>query len=108
MGAGSTCSAPRGFGAVISGTHVRGPPRDALMELLLAKQASLKHVESRERIKEIDRWIERLTKERADLVRKASRAPPKRNTPIVECPRCGRDHDFLTDNGGYLAHVLED
>lgn len=24
------------------------------------------------------------------------------------CPRCGRDRDFLTDEGGYLAHVLED
>lgn len=27
---------------------------------------------------------------------------------LTHCPKCGRDKDFLTDEGGVLIHVLED
>lgn len=27
---------------------------------------------------------------------------------LTHCPKCGREEDFLTDGGGYLAHVLEE
>lgn len=27
---------------------------------------------------------------------------------LNHCPKCGRRRDFLTDEGGFLAHVLED
>lgn len=71
----------------------------------------------KERLKEIDRSIERLQRERGivearlkqlDAARPKPTAKAAPKAPAVRCPRCGRDRDFLTDNGGYLGHVLED
>ena len=84
------------------------------MQFLIAKEATFAHDDLRDRLKEIQRSITRLEKERATLEarlkqRSARGANPKAPTAgAVSCPKCGRDRDFLTDNGGYLGHVLED
>lgn len=56
------------------------------------------------RLSETDAYLLRLQRERADAQRKLALL----RAAEVTCPKCGRDHDFLTDEGGYLAHVLED
>ncbi len=74
----------------------------------------------RRRIRDIDQEIERLDnqrdalKRRAKELEKAQSARTKKARRVapasggVACPRCGRDHDFLTDADGFLAHVLEE
>lgn len=84
------------------------------MELLLGQQAKLMEEQLRRRLIEINDQIKRLQKER-DTVEARLAVQAKQKAPAakpaqaeVTCPKCGRDHDFLTDAGGYLAHVLED
>lgn len=85
------------------------------MELLLARQARLLEESLKDKLVELERNITRMQREREairsklmhyNMVRKHGDKP--KVTPLVSCQKCGRDRDFLTDNGGYLAHVLED
>jgi predicted RNA-binding Zn-ribbon protein involved in translation (DUF1610 family) len=91
------------------------------MKLVRRRELSGDDLESqlRRRLRDIDGEIARLTSDRKDLEArlktmetqksrsKSTKKKPARSTG-VECPRCGRDRDFLTDADGYLAHVLEE
>ena len=85
------------------------------MELLLARQARLLEESLKDKLLELERNMARMERERDairsklihyNMVRMHGEKP--KVTPLVSCQKCGRDRDFLTDNGGYLAHVLED
>lgn len=56
------------------------------------------------RMAEIELDLERLEEKRKETRRALETARAQANM----CPKCGRAEDFLTDEGGYLAHVLED
>jgi hypothetical protein len=85
------------------------------MELLIARQARLLEQTLKDKLTELERNISRMERERDaiksklihyDMVR--MHGDKQKLVPLVSCLKCGRDRDFLTDNGGYLAHVLED
>lgn len=85
------------------------------MELLLTKQARLLEASLKDKLIELERNIARLERERDAIRTKLINYNMVRNQggkpkviPLVSCHKCGRDRDFLTDNGGYLARVLED
>src|ERR1051326_6662702 len=76
------------------------------MHTLVLQQHHARNQELRRRLRTLDQDLSRLQRERERLARELAKHPNK--AALVTCPSCGRDHDFLIDNGGYLAHVLED
>lgn len=85
------------------------------MQILVAQQALHQEQHLSDRLTEIERSMRRLQEERRRVVEKLAALRRTRTAPVtvdarldVHCPKCGRDSDFLTDNGGYLGHVLED
>lgn len=85
------------------------------MQILVAQQALHQEQHLVDRLAEIERSIRRFQEERRrvlerlDNVRRVRRAPVTTTARLdIHCPKCGRDRDFLADNGGYLGHVLED
>jgi ribosomal protein S27AE len=56
------------------------------------------------RLHSIDEEMARLLKEKVDTQHHLERL----RLQLTMCPKCGRDSDFLTDEGGVLIHVLED
>jgi hypothetical protein len=83
------------------------------MQFLVTKQAIIMEDQLRARLAEIDRTVDRLRKEREIVESRLKRlegprAPKASAKPLVLCPKCGRDRDFMIDRGGYLGHVLED
>jgi hypothetical protein len=84
------------------------------MRILVAQQAPIMEEQLRQRLKEIDRNIERLRREhdvvaqRLKLLETSNARASAAKAPLVACPKCGRDRDFMIDRGGFLGHVLED
>lgn len=83
------------------------------MQILVAQEELVHESQLRQRLKEIERSIERLRREEALVARRLERIRSKKaaggtRAVPVSCPKCGRDRDFMVDRGGYLGHVLED
>jgi hypothetical protein len=55
-------------------------------------------------LQQIDIQLGTLNKER----KRTSERLEQLRRSLTICPKCGRDEDFLTDEGGVLIHVLED
>ena len=75
------------------------------LQILLSKEARAQQGQLRRRLKEVDQSVRRLQAERSAIEERLRRL---NRDATVSCPKCGRASDFLTDNGGYLGHVLED
>lgn len=53
---------------------------------------------------DLNHQLAKLEQERVDTKRRLEALRQE----LTICPKCGRDRDFLADEGGFLAHVLED